>query len=745
MAMRNTALRSLRFVCRTSVFCLSLLLSISFVTVLNTSESQALGDGPLVSGPDEFGISLPVSNLGSEVMSNPLLRNIETKAYNHAHKRPSLPARSLREEKTDPAIQSSSPTRAIPDPELTFEGQGNIDNFLISGVLPTPPDTNGDVGPDNYVQMVNNLFTIYDKSGTALTPPLLLSTLFASGGVSGPCGTEDFGDPIVLYDHLADRWILTQFAFETNGMGGLVPPFFECIAVSQTGDPLGSYAVYTYEMPMDVFNDFPKFGVWPDGYYMGANTDSQVGGPSVFAYNRSKMLLGDGTAEMIAFLGPVQESTSDFCFYLMPADLDGPAPPGGTPNFFTCVQSDEFPPVPADAIGVFAFHADFGTPASSTFTKVGSVLTAPFDIDLCDFGNDLDCIPQPDTAEKLDGLALFFSNRVQFRDFGTFQTLVVTFAVDAGDFPDHAAFRYEVVRRNLDGTFTIPEQATYAPDANHRWIASAALDRAGNLAVGYSVSSGSVFPSIRYAGRLAADPPNGLTQGESTLFPGGGSQEGSNRWGDYSALMVDPSDGCTFWYTNEYYTELNTLDVLWSTRIGKFVFPECFAGADVFIEKTSGTKSVKKNQEAEIHYTITIRNDSGIALSDVAVLDNLPDGSSLVDATPGCIESVPGSVLCEVGDLEADGERNFEVTMTITPVTDADIVNEAIVNFLGGQNSDTYVVKIKSGSGGGGCAIAGSPEAGTAGAALLILLTPLFAAGARIFRRRLTGSTMQDS
>lgn len=732
--MRKSALKGLRLVCRLSVFCSFVFLSFFFITLFDSSESHALGEGPLVSEPDEFGISLPVSALGGEVLANPLLRNAATKAYDHAHKRPSLPARSLQGGKADGALQSSMPTRVIPEPGLTFEGLGNIDNSVVSGQLPTPPDTNGDVGPDHYVQMVNDLFMIFDKNGAPLTPPLQLSTLFASGGISGPCGLEDFGDPIVLYDHLADRWILTQFAFNF-GMGPM-PPFFECIAVSLTGDPLGSYFVYTYAMPMDVFNDFPKFGVWPDGYYMGANTTADVGGPSVFAFNRDKMLAGDGTAEMIAFLGPVQEGTSDYCFFLMPADLDGSPPPDGTPNLFTCVQSDEFPPVPADAIGVFAFHTDFATPAGSTFTKLDSVLTAPFDIDLCDFSDIFECIPQPDTMQKVDGLALFFSNRVQFRDFGTFQTLVVTFAVDAGDFPDHAAFRYEVVRRNLDGTFTIPEQATFAPDANHRWIASGALDGAGNLAVGYSVSSGSVFPSIRYAGRLATDPPNGLSQGETTLFPGGGSQEGSTRWGDYSALMVDPSDDCTFWYTNEYYSDLDTLSVFWSTRVGKFVFPECFAEAEVFIEKTSGTTSVKKNEEAEIHYTITIRNDSGIELSDVAVLDNIPGGASLVDATPGCIESVPGSVLCEVGDFEADEEREFEVTITITPVTDADIVNEAIVSFLGGQNSDTYVVKIKKGGGGGGCAVAGSPEAGTAGTTLIILLTPFFAAGARALRRR---------
>ncbi|MFN3476009.1 MAG: carboxypeptidase regulatory-like domain-containing protein [Candidatus Methylomirabilales bacterium] len=452
----------------------------------------------------------------------------------------------------------------MPVPEFTFEGISSDDNNLVYGFRVLPPDTNGDVGPNHYVQVVNNLFRVFDKTtGTPLTPPLQQSRLFAEAGLTGPCATRDDGDPIVLYDPLADRWLISQFA---------VPdPFFECIAVSQTGDPTGRYFLYAFQTPK--FADYPHFGVWPDGYYMTGNQfNSGFLGVGVFAFERAKMLVGDPTASYIYF---DLEAVEPDLFGLLPSDLDGPPPPVGTPNYLMAFTATEMGD-PQDALRIFEFHADFTNPASSTLAErpESPITTAPFNPL---FSGGRDNIPQPSPAgpnAKLDAISDRLMYRLQYRNFGTHEALVVNHTVDVDEM-DHAGVRYYEVRRNLPGgLFFIHEHATFAPDVDHRWMGSAALDNQGNLAVGYSVSSPTTFPSIRYAGRLATDSPGGLFQGETTLQAGGGSQTStSSRWGDYSMLAVDPEDDCTFWYTNEYYATSSSAG--WQTRIGRFKFPSC--------------------------------------------------------------------------------------------------------------------------------------------------------------------------
>jgi hypothetical protein len=465
---------------------------------------------------------------------------------------PRRPSAAGEREERDPVVQDWEGPVSMPAPIQNFDGIGNV-----NGVL--PPDTNGDVGPNHYVQMVNLSFAVYNKSGVRLFGPANTNTLWA--GFGGSCQTTNDGDPIVLYDHLADRWMLTQFALPNFPSG----PFFQCIAVSKTGDPLGAYHRYQFLYSNTKLNDYPKFGVWPDAYYMTANQFNQgtlaPSGQGVVAFERDKMLAGEA-AQMVYFdLFPVDPTLGG----MLPSDLDGPAPPPGSPNYY--VQFDDNP----DRLQIWKFHVDWDSPVDSTFTRQALLPTAPFDSNLCNFSRN--CIPQKRTRRRLDAISEFLMHRLVYRNFGTHEALLVNHTVDFNG-RDRAGIRwYEV--RDPGGSPSIFQQGTYAPaDETHRWRGSIAMDKNGNIALGFSRSSRGVFPSIRYVGRLATDAPGTLPQGETVLVAGGGSQtSSSSRWGDYSMLAVDPTDGCTFWYTTEYYKTTSSSG--WRTRIGSFKFASC--------------------------------------------------------------------------------------------------------------------------------------------------------------------------
>jgi hypothetical protein len=527
---------------------------------------------PAVGTAARVGVSPPARELGN-ARSAPLpgsaaLRTIPKRAV------PQRARRALLAPEADAAVQATLPALAIPAPTLTFEGLGNEDNFNAFGFRVVPPDTNGDVGPNHYVQIVNLLVRVFDKSGTPLGAAFKLSSLFALLG--GACALNDDGDPTALYDSLADRWLLSQFAFPN---GEFTPPYHQCVAVSQSGDPAGAYFVYDFVMPGSALNDYPKFGVWPDAYYM---TDNQFlngvafNGAGVFAFDRQKMLRGDPVSFIYFNLAALDPSINS----LLPADVDGlVAPPTGAPGYFvyfTATESGD----PQDGLRIFELHADFSNPTTSTFVERAD---SPIDVAAFDPrspAGEAD-VPQPSPGVALDSLSDRLMHRLQYRNFGTHESLVVNHTVRVNASPYRAGVRYYELRRLLpNGQFTVPEQATFAPDTASRWMGSAAMDHQGNLAVGYSVSSPSVFPSIRYAGRLAGDPPNRLSQGEATLVAGTGVQrDTSSRWGDYSSLTVDPADDCTFWYTTEYYTATGQArgPGAWQTRIGSFKFAQCTA------------------------------------------------------------------------------------------------------------------------------------------------------------------------
>jgi len=459
----------------------------------------------------------------------------------------------------DLLVQEASGASNMPAPIQNFEG---VDN--VNGVL--PPDTQGDVGPNHYVQMVNISFAIYDKTGALLYGPVDNNTLWT--GFGGPCETTNDGDPITLYDQFAGRWLMSQFAlpFYPNG------PFYECIAISQTDDPTGPWNRYAFQMPVNKMNDYPKFGVWPDGYYMSVNQFNagslSWGGAGAAVFERDKMLLGL-PANMVYFdVGLVDLNYGG----MLPSDADGATPPpAGAPNYFA--EWDDGTWIgPWDALRIWEFHVDWVTPANSTFGIGGqpnvTIWTANVDPNMCNYSRN--CIPQPG-GTRVDAISDRLMHRLQYRNFGGHEALVSNHTVDVGN--DHAGIHWFELRDTGSG-WTMYQQGVYAPDNDHRWMGSVAMDQVGNIALGYSVSSQSIYPSIRYTGRLASDPLGTLPQGETELIAGSGYQQHSaGRWGDYSSMTVDPVDDCTFWYTQEYYEVIGSAP--WQTRIGSFRFRDC--------------------------------------------------------------------------------------------------------------------------------------------------------------------------
>jgi hypothetical protein len=440
-----------------------------------------------------------------------------------------------------------------PTTTLSFTGLANGSGG------PVPPDPIGDVGPNHYVQMVNTRFAVFDKSGGLLAGPTSISALFSGLGAGNQCVINDDGDPVVVYDRLADRWLLSQFAVPGGPAG-----FHVCIAISQTPDPAGSYFLYDFVAP--VFPDYFKIGVWPDGYYMSTNEGSP-GPVGVYALDRARMLQGL-SASFVRFVVPNKN-------FVLPSDMKGVRPPpAGAPNYFYTFTDPSFwGGGGVDRLELFAFHSDFAVPANSTLTPLPTIDVTAFNYTVCGYFV-LDCIPQPSPGEKVDAVSEWPMFRFAYRNLKDHEALVGNFTVDVSG-SSHAGIRWFELRKSGAGAWTLFQEGTHAPDANHRFMGSIAMDANGNIALGYSVSSASVNPSLRYATRLAGAAP-GTLEAEATLTSGSGVQtNGFNRWGDYSAMTVDPSDDCTFWYTGEYY--VTTSSDGWSTRIGAFKIPTCRA------------------------------------------------------------------------------------------------------------------------------------------------------------------------
>ena len=467
------------------------------------------------------------------------------------HVRPNLNKKIIKDENfRDPVVQDKSGLKQTTGIIKSFAGMSNSCSCY-------PPDPNIDVGPNHIIQTVNTQFKIWNKNGSTLYGPANLSTIWQDF-TPGPWTGTNNGDPIVLYDQLADRWLISQFSLPTYPDG----PFYELIAISSTPNPLGTYNRYVYQF--SYMRDYPKIGVWSDGYYMSSNdfasgTKAWIG-TSVSVMERDAMLAGT-TARIITFT----TGTSNIAWSWLPSDADGMMePPAGTPNYFMMEVDGAKWDGGADRLRSRALHADWNNTANSTFGAPVDITVAAFDESLCNY--DISCIPQYGTSVGLDALSDRLMHRLQYRNFGGYQTIVCNHTVDVGS--NHAGIRwYEL--RNYGSGWYVYQQGTYAPDATHRWMGSIAMDGDGNVALGYSTSSPVQYPSIEYTGRYKSDALGSFSLVEQPIIFGGGSQTGTgSRWGDYSMMTVDPSDDATFWYTNECMS--TTSEKSWITRIASF-------------------------------------------------------------------------------------------------------------------------------------------------------------------------------
>src|SRR6266850_2178553 len=498
----------------------------------------------------------------------------------------------------DDARQQNPEPRVKAFPRPSFNGIG-ANGFA-------PPDTNIAVGPNHIVETVNLRYAVYNKSGALLVGPKALSALWSPLGA--PCGANTGSDPIAQYDKVADRWVVTQ-------MGSTSAPYFECIAVSQTGDPTGSFFLYSFAFN-STLNDYPKFGVWPtatnSAYLATANlfANGQIfSGGQLCAFDRTKMLAGNPTAQGICY------AVSDGGY--LPSDLDGSTPPvDGTPGYFLTYET-------LSSLRMYRLAPNFSNPNASTL----SVQTP--DIPVVSFSEacapSYTCVSQSGTSQQLDSLGDRLMYRLAYRNFGDHEALVVNHSVANGS---SVGVRWYELRRPLTGAFTLYQQGTFAPDSTYRWMGSAAMDQAGDIAIGYSASSSSLFPAMRYTGRFPSDA-SGTMRTETSLLVGTGSQTGGlSRWGDYSALRIDPSDDCTFWYTNEYQPSNGSFN--WASFIGSFKFANCGAPPtpDFSVSASPASQTVVQGQGSPASYTVTVAASGGFTGNVNLSAGVLPSGVS---------------------------------------------------------------------------------------------------------------------
>jgi uncharacterized repeat protein (TIGR01451 family) len=528
-----------------------------------------------------------------------------------------------------PALAPKAPAKPITTSNLTPQGPVFCPATIVQnfpGMTASPgntfaTDASGAVGPNHFVAAVNFSAAIYDKSGNLLMGPFPTAQ-FWNGFSGGPCG-GGWSDVVVLYDRAADRWFVSRFAARnTPASPAPFTDWYQCFAISQTPDPTGPYYRYAFAIDFNEFNDYPKFGIWPDAYYMTSDRNKIFPGLGNFvcAFDRNNMLTGQPAGSVVFKLNNNGHRAG-----MLPADWDGHTPPpAGSPDYFIKTL-DPNEGWPSYAIQIWTLQVNWTT---STFTlSLATTLTPdPFNSALC--GDSQNCIPQPSTSQGLDSLTGGRpSFRLAYRNFGNHETLTFAQTVDLGDeSPVHAGIRWYELRKT-GGVWSIFQQSTFAPDADNRWIGSLAMDEGGNMAMGYNVS-GSVYPSLRVGGRLASDAPGSMSE-QFTLQAGSGAQTGSVFWGDYSQTTLDPADDCTFWHVGSFQPVTSNQES-WATEIGAFRFCDCRADLGV-TKSVSPIGSVAAGTNAS--YTITLTNNGPRTAGNVTLSDNVPAETGFVSIT----------------------------------------------------------------------------------------------------------------
>ena len=529
------------------------LASLAFAAALALGADAQTRRGAMEMQADHWDVSPPLASI----------KPIQVEKDYYLDKTEARPPRPFSTDRATGQADGALAAQDAPQPDvnvvngLNFDGVG-VPNY---GVNVAPPDTNGSVGrtvsgAGYYVQWVNLAFSVYNKATGALVyGPANGNTIWS--GFGGVCATTNDGDPIVLYDKMANRWVFMQFAVSST-------PYTQCVAVSADSNPLSSYSRYAFTYGTQ-FNDYPKAGVWPDGYYVTYNmfnNGATFSGGWACTMDRAKMLAGQAATQQCFNLGTSYGG-------LLPSDLDGAAlPAAGTPNYVMNFGSNR--------LNVWKFKVDWANAANSTLSGPTALTTASFSKG-CSGGT---CIPQTGTSQKLDSLADRLMYRLAYRQFPTYGAMVVNHTVAVGKQArtGQTGVRWYEVRVNSAGTPSIFQQGTFTNgsgtgDGLYRWMGSAAMDKAGNIALGYSVSGSGMRPSVRFTGRGAGDAL-GTMGAEFTIQNGAGSQTtGLSRWGDYASMSVDPDDDCTFWFTTEYLKSNGTWN--WSTRVGSFKLNGC--------------------------------------------------------------------------------------------------------------------------------------------------------------------------
>ena len=550
---------------------------------------------------------------------------------------------------SDPAVQTSTATVSAPSSGTQWQG---LDEAGYGAGW--PPDPNGDVGPNNYVQTVNTSVGIWDKAGNRQAA-FTFDSLFSAGQTGTPCDNANQGDPVALYDPFGDRFIVTDFAWSNYSTG----PFYQCFAVSKTGDPVnGGWWFYAFQTAAgSTLPDYPKLGVWPDGIYMSANDFASTGSGSyqhaqVWAFDRQKMEAGDKTATAVSF-SLAKTVGGVTVFSLLPSNARSVtgAPPAGSPNYFASIYGSY-------AIRVWKFHVDFTTPANSTFTGPTNVGIATFNVGPSD-------VPELQ-GNNIDTLSYRLMMQNQYTNIGGRESLWLTHTVGNGGTPNVAQVRWYELPVTGGTVSSVRQQSTWAPDAKNRFMPSLAVDKKGDMAIGYSVSDASMYPALRYSGRLAGDALSTLTQGETTLVQGLGFQcctfsDGSTntRWGDYSAMTIDP-DGCTFWYTGEYYDAHPTTKAQddWLTRIGSFTLPGCATSSAPTI---SGFSPSSGPVGTSVTITGTnLGNASSVTFNGTAATITGDTTSQVVATVPA--GATTGPITVTAGGSTATSSGSFTVT-----------------------------------------------------------------------------------
>ena len=608
-------------------------------------ETKALRDLQQVS-PEAYNLMVAKAN---KKLLNPKLRD---RSYPYAAEAlPKGPDAAWQKEMGNNESKKKAPIR-------NFEGQTSPYY---------PPDCNGSVGPNHYFQTVNTTYAIYNKAGTKLAGPTDLNLVF--GSVTGASCND--GDPLILYDDQADRWLFVEFSLcGTNE--------YMLIAVSSSPDPAGSYYAYSFDVADTP--DFEKMGVWRDGYYMATNTDP---GTDVYVFEREAMIAGAASPKMVAFDNPNRPTSIDGFMCIPPIDNDGAFAPSGSPGLFIAMNDDAIGGG-SDQLWIYELSVNWTTPVSSAFARTQQLNVTAFD---SNFGNDWTNIKQKGTTQELDAVPQVIMNVPQYRNFGTYQTIVCCHTVDV-DKTDHAGIRWYELRKTT-GDWSIRQQGTYAPDEHSRWMGSIMLNANGKIGLGYSISSSTEFPGIRYCGQSAnayASANGTMDVAEEIIHSGLYSQQNAERWGDYSLLSVDPSDDETFWFTTQYVGSGDAR----KSKIASFNIlanPTVFTQAATSITSTSATinGSVNPNGLATDYY---FKWGATTSYGNVTATFSAGSGLANVIVSAGISGLAPGTIYhFSLVATNSDGTTNGS-DLTFIPgqaeVTTADITSITAITAAGG-------------------------------------------------------------